>query len=256
MITNSFDPAPGIISPEMLYERRENLPRSCIITFSKTVLDHVLARYPHREAFVIPRLEGPKTFWLLRDGAFETLFYLSPITSAGAGMLLEDIAQISGATHFVLFGSCGALDKGLTEGRLIVPTEACRDEGLSYHYAPAADYIRVKNAPFVANALQEKSLPFVEGRVWTTDALYRETRASMDMRRKEGCIAVDMECAGLQAVCDFRGHEYYTFFYTGDLLDAPAWDKRILDSGEKEADHQLAAFLVALEIAKKADERE
>ena len=256
MITNSFDPAPGIISPQMLYERRGGLPRSCIITFSKTVLDHALARYPHREALVVPRLEGPKTVWLLRDGAFETLFFLSPITSAGAGMLLEDIAQASGAKHFVLFGSCGALDKGLTEGRLIVPTEAFRDEGLSYHYAPAADYIQVKNARFVADALQEKSLPFVEGRVWTTDALYRETKGNMDKRREEGCVAVDMECAGLQAVCDFRGYEYYTFFYTGDLLDAPAWEKRILDSGEKEADHQLAAFLVALEIAKRVDGRE
>ena len=256
MITHSFDPAPGIISPEMLYGRRENLPHSCIITFSKTVLDHALSRYPHREAIVIPRLEGPKTVWTLWDDAFETLFYLSPITSAGAGMLLEDIAQISGAKHFVLFGSCGALDKGLTEGHLIVPTEACRDEGLSYHYAPAADYIQVKNEHFVANTLQELSLPYVKGRVWTTDALYRETKDNMDKRREEGCVAVDMECAGLQAVCDFRGYAYYTFFYTGDLLDAPAWEKRILDSGEKEADHQLAAFLVALEIAKRVNRQE
>lgn len=73
----------------------------------------------------------------------------------------------------------------------------------------------------------------------------------MMKRQQEGCIAVDMECAGLQAICDFRGFEYFTFFYTGDQLDAPTWDARILDSGEKEADHVIAAFLVALEIAKK-----
>ncbi|HOQ64017.1 MAG TPA: phosphorylase, partial [Clostridia bacterium] len=95
-------------------------------------------------------------------------------------------------------------------------------------------------------------LPHVCGRCWTTDALYRETRGNMEKRRAEGCIAVDMECAGLQAVCDFRGYEYYTFFYTGDLLDAPAWEMRILDSGDREADHQLAALRVALEIARAA----
>ena len=63
-----------------------------------------------------------------------------------------------------------------------------------------------------------------------------------------GCIAVDMECSGLQAVCDYRGYEYYTFFYTGDLLDAPEWEQRIL-ANEAEKDHQLSNFLVALEIA-------
>ena len=39
---------------------------------------------------------------------------------------------------------------------------------------------------------------------------------------------------------------------TGDLLDAPAWEMRILDSGDREADHQLAALRVALEIARAA----
>lgn len=35
-----------------------------------------------------------------------------------------------------------------------------------------------------------------------------------------------MECATLQAMCDFRGLELYTFFTSGDLLDAPEWDIR------------------------------
>lgn len=35
-----------------------------------------------------------------------------------------------------------------------------------------------------------------------------------------------MECTALQAMCDFRGVELYTFFTSGDLLDAPEWDTR------------------------------
>ena len=80
------------------------------------------------------------------------------------------------------------------------------------------------------------------------DALFRETRGNAGKRRDEGCIAVDMECSGIQALCDFKGLEYYTFFYTGDLLDAPQWEQRIL-SNDLEKDHQLTNFLVALEIA-------
>ncbi|NLM86541.1 MAG: nucleoside phosphorylase [Clostridiales bacterium] len=251
MIHQNFDPNEGILSPQMLVSKVEGLPGTCIITFSKTVLDHALARFPHEVACVDPALNGDRTIYRIKADQQDLLLYMSPITSAGAGLVLEQVAAQTGATCFILFGSCGALDQQLTEGRLIVPTQAYRDEGLSYHYVEAADYITVKNAGFVAKVLKDLGLPHVEGRAWTTDGLFRETRANMEKRRAEGCIAVDMECAGLQAVCDFRGFEYYTFFYTGDLLDAPEWDMRILDSGDKEADHQLAALRVALEIAKR-----
>ncbi len=252
MIHQNFDPDEGIISPQMLIERVDGLPDTCVITFSRTVLDHALTHYPHRTACAYPALNGERTIWRIADRGQDMLLYMSPITSAGAGLALEQAAAVTGATRFVLFGSCGALDQQLTEGRLIVPTAAYRDEGLSYHYAPPDDYITIRNAGFVARTLQRLDLPHVSGRVWTTDALFRETRRNMERRRNEGCIAVDMECAGLQAVCDFRGYEYYTFFYTGDLLDAPAWEMRILDSGDREADHQLAALRVALEIARAA----
>lgn len=254
MIHQNFDPSPGIISPAMMVEAVQGLPNICIITFSKAVLDHVLERYAPKVAATHQALNGPRPIYLVRDQGFECLLYLSPITAAGAGTALEQLAHTSGARHFILFGSCGALDQQLTEGRLIVPTKAYRDEGFSYHYAPPADYITVKNAPFVARVLQDLNLPHVQGPAWTTDALFRETRGNMEKRRAEGCIAVDMECSGLQALCDFRGYEYYTFFYTGDLLDAPEWESRILESDELEKDHQLAGFLVALKIARRVDE--
>lgn len=43
----------------------------------------------------------------------------------------------------------------------------------------------------------------VMAKVWTTDAIYRETTAKLEARKKEGCVAVEMELAGVQAVCDF-----------------------------------------------------
>ena len=60
---------------------------------------------------------------------------------------------------------------------------------------------------------------YVNGRVWTTDAPYRETRTAIEKRKKEGCIAVEMELAGLQAVCSYYGVEMYSFVVTGDILD-------------------------------------
>ena len=249
MITSSFDPSTApIFGPQDLYTPGEKIADVCVITFSKTVIDHALERFDCREAATIMALNGDKHIYTTVYKGQTIAFYLSPITSAGCGTNLEEVILLTGARHYVLFGSCGALSSELTEGRLIVPTEAYRDEGFSYHYAPADDYITVKNAARVAEILEELGLPHVSGRCWTTDALFRETRGNAGKRRDEGCIAVDMECSGIQALCDFKGLEYYTFFYTGDLLDAPKWEQRIL-SNDLEKDHQLTNFLVALEIA-------
>ena len=46
----------------------------------------------------------------------------------------------------------------------MVPTEAYRDEGTSYHYAPASDYITVKNSEKVAEFMELAGLPYVKGK--------------------------------------------------------------------------------------------
>ena len=94
---------------------------------------------------------------------------------------------------------------------VMIPAEAYRDEGTSYHYAPAADYITIKNADIVANFMRENGIPFVKGKAWTTDSFYRETINNFNKHKADGCISVEMECAALQAMCDFRGLNFYTF---------------------------------------------
>ncbi len=94
---------------------------------------------------------------------------------------------------------------------VMISAEAYRDEGTSYHYAPAADYITIKNADIVANFMRENGIPFVKGKTWTTDSFYRETINNFNKHKADGCISVEMECAALQAMCDFRGLNFCTF---------------------------------------------
>ncbi|MBR1863834.1 MAG: hypothetical protein IJ806_07105 [Ruminococcus sp.] len=97
--------------------------------------------------------------------------------------------------------------------------------------------------------MEENGLPYVMGKTWTTDAFFRETKNNFEKRRAEGCISVEMECSGFQAVCDLRGLEFYTFFTSGDLLDAPEWDDRRKCSQEKCTQHDAGHFDIALELA-------
>ena len=91
--------------------------------------------------------------------------------------------------------------------------------------------------------LTECGYPYVEGVTWTTDACYRETREKVNRRKEQGAICVEMECAGMQAVCDFRGTEFFQFFYAGDNLDHSSWDPRSLSSGARLDDKTKIMFL-------------
>ena len=166
--------------------------------------------------------------------------------------MIEDVLSDVDVNKFIMFGGAGCLDKDIARGKIMIPTEAYRDEGTSYHYAPAADYITLKNSHIVADFMKEANIPCVLGKTWTTDAIYRETRGNYEKRKQDGCIAVEMECAAVQAVCDFRGVELYNFLKSGDLLDAPKWDPRYDFGGgcsQHGSQHDPRYFLMALELA-------
>ena len=126
-----------------------------------------------------------------------------------------------GSRCLILLGNCGVLDKSIEDCGIIIPTKAIRDEGFSYHYAPPSDTIEVnaKYRELFKEVLREHNYSFVEGTTWTTDACYGETREKVNRRKEQGAICVEMECAGMQALCDFRGTDFFQFFYAGDNLD-------------------------------------
>ena len=87
------------------------------------------------------------------------------------------------------------------------------------------------------------------GKTWTTDAFYRETKNNFEKRKSEGCISVEMESAGLQAMCDFKNVDLYVFFTSGDLLDADEWDPRTTEGQKSGTQHDNKLFRIALALA-------
>ena len=47
--------------------------------------------------------------------------------------------------------------------------------------------------------------------------MLREAVNLVRKRKEEGCIAVEMELAGVQAISDFYGFELYDFLVAGDV---------------------------------------
>ena len=249
MITDAFDPAKtAIIDPPVDPDAPE--VDAILMTFSYEIENYVLAKYRPEKIGEMKAATGLRPVYLLPYGGKRFAFFKTYVGAPGCVGTVEDSFAVCRTKRVVAFGGAGCLAKEIAHGRVMVPTEAYRDEGTSYHYAPPSDYITVKNAGTVARFMEENGLPYVLGRNWTTDAFFRETAENFRKRKADGCISVDMECSALQAVCDFRGLEFYTFFTSGDLLDAPAWDERHTDGSLEGTQHDAGHFDIALELAR------
>lgn len=253
-ITESFDPGEEIISPSQTVHPVDGFPETMVMTFQPKTFAVLLDRCAKRPIAGLhleetTGQEAPTSPGLVYtfDHAGRTLgACLSPVGAPTTVALLEKAIAL-GTRTFVVFGSCGALVPDLAEQGIIVPTTAYRDEGTSYHYAPASDYVNVESAPKTAQILSELGIPHTLGKVWTTDAFYRETNTNLAKRVSEGCIAVDMEASALAALAQFRGVAIHQFLYAADSLAETEWDSRIL--GTLPAEPRARYIQIAAEIA-------
>lgn len=250
-IEKSFDDkSEALITPEKIYGNHKKIADICIITFSHAVHDRVLKTYSCKKVANSGTANGKIPIYFIEEK--NILFYLSPIGSAVAGTVLDEVRCLTKACKFIVFGSCGILDENKCSGKIIIPTEAYRDEGFSYHFEKAADYIEISKSPVLIKILNDLHIENISGRTWTTDAIYRETVNNKNVRKSEGCICVEMECAGLQALCNFRGLELYQFFFGGDLLGDINWSRGTLGTNTEKS-NQINCFELALEIAEKIE---
>ena len=248
MIIDDFDnETQPVVNLESFYGKPKKIVEKCLIIFSKVIHDHLLNTYECSVIGEIGACNGNTDIYCFSLAGEKIAFYLSGIGSAFASGTCYEVHWQTGATKFIMFGSCGSLDREKTYGRFIIPTESYRGEGCSFYYAAPSDYLPVKNADKLSAIFDEIRTPYVKGRVWTTDSMLRETAGLVQKRKREGCLAVEMELAGVEAVCDFYGMELYDFLEAGDVLEESGYDVKDLSG----ANHDLGKLFVALEVAKR-----
>ena len=249
MITDAFDNVtPAIINPT------ENpnavVVDACIATFSYKIEEYVLSHFEHTKIGELHFATGLIPVWLIERNGKKFAFFKTHVGAPACVGAIEDSFASIKTKKYILFGGAGCLNKEIARGKVMVPSAAWRDEGTSYHYMPASDWVEIRNCEKVCEFMGQSKLPFVRGKTWTTDSFYRETRGNFEKRKVAGCISVEMESAAVQAMCDFRGLDFYVFFTSGDLLDAPEWDERhALVESDVGTQHDAQHFEIALELA-------
>ena len=204
-----------------------DFPDICITTFSKKIIDRTAALM---NAEVITNLVSANG--------------LNPIYRVGAPASVCEMEEViaMGADKFVFFGSCGVLNDAVVRNRIIVPSGTVRDEGTSYHYAAPEDDLvpDPKMNEILQSSLEELRWPYVTGKIWTTDAIYRETIQIISERKEEGCIAVDMEYSALLAAERFRNIKFIQFFFGADSINEEVWHSNDLtDYGISNSDNYM-----------------
>ncbi|MDO9087706.1 MAG: nucleoside phosphorylase [Anaerolineaceae bacterium] len=214
------------LEPSKLIKPRD-VPEHCVISFFREVNQKVALEMQAKIAVANRWEDGEHPIYEIeRNGQRLAFFHPGVGAPIATGLLEEAIAF--GCKKFIVCGGCGVLEKDLSVGKLIVVDAAVRDEGVSYHYVKPDREIHANQdiVKLMEAFLQERGIPFVTGKTWTTDAPYRETQGMIDKRKREGCLTVEMEAASFLAVAQFRKVLLGQFLYAGDDLSGENWDNR------------------------------
>ena len=221
------DERQAIIEPAGHIQPLEGMPRHGVITFFQDVIDHFVEQGLAEELTALESEMGAHPIYVHEvQGQPVALIHPGVGAPLAAAILEETIAL--GCRNFIACGGAGVLDRTIAVGHLLVPISAVRDEGTSYHYLPPGREVQPTPEAVAAieRVLARHQVEYLLAKTWTTDGVYRETRARTALRRSEGCLGVEMEAAALFAVARFRNVKIGQILYGGDNLDSEAWESR------------------------------
>ena len=217
----------AVISPSHLHARDAATPERGVMCFQDETVRKLKRAGRLKEIFRITTVCQDYPVYQLTHKGEKVLLFRPTIGAAAAAGIMEELGA-RGCTKWILCGSAGGLDRAHSFGHLIVPRSAVRDEGFSYHYLKPSREVAAspRAVKAICRAMKRDGVPYLLSKTWTTDAFFRETLEKVALRRKEGCLAVEMEAAAVFAVAKFRGYQAGAILYLHDDVSGNDWDRR------------------------------
>jgi len=177
-------------------------------------------------------LGGVKAFRLLHPAQVYTIGrgrgYMSlvgPCYGAPVAAIVLEKCIAQGVRNVIFLGFCGSVNPKARLGDLLVVDSALSEEGTSKHYFPEKfpPLAGPRATAAIEQALKAQRVRYQKGRVWTCDAMYRETRDKVRSYGQQGVLGVEMELAALFTVARFRGIELGALVVVTDELFELKW---------------------------------
>ncbi len=229
-----FDPdAEPLVTPRELVKNLTRLTHPLLSAKALQVeASALICVTPHDLRAFVKHLQGePVKAWKgFREvyrgsaGSGRVTIARTPFGAPGCVALAEELASF-GTRRIIFMGYCGSLQPKVRAGDIIIPLEAIREEGTSYHYLPpgVATKPHQEFQEALIGCLQRKKIPYHQGTIWTTDAIYRETKGKVKHYQAQGVLGVEMELAALFAFGMARQVAVGGLLVVADELSAESW---------------------------------
>jgi uridine phosphorylase len=139
--------------------------------------------------------------------------------------VIEELAHY-GIKKVIGYGYAGSLTREIPVGQIVVADEAIVSDGTSREYLADAQLAYPDRA--LANSFYEcaagSGMSVRGGKVWTTDAIYREYPEKVAAWRQAGAQVVNMDTAHFYAVSQVVGMPAVYACVVSDCVEGPTWD--------------------------------
>ncbi len=160
----------------------------------------IVSGQSHRAKKCLKKIRRPvKNFSFLGYTFWTGQYKGKKVTVGNGGLYSPDTAFITellsslGIETFIRIGSCGSLSKDIDIGDYVLVNGIIKGDGATKYYVDS-DYEPVIDKDInriIENKFLKDGKVYL-GTVWTTDALFRETKEIVNSHIKKGAIAVDM----------------------------------------------------------------
>jgi uridine phosphorylase len=230
---------PGLLTAQKMLTWRRNTGRMDRIRAPEGV---ILTHQASLFRALTPRLRGGK-----QRGLFCELYVLGGnggrlglagnfgVGGPPTAVVLEELAEI-GVREIVCVDLAASLYAAVPSGTIVLVSDAVCADGTSQHYLPGEEAVEVSPdlSGRLASMLANRDIGFTAGRVWSTDAPYRETASEVLKYRANDAVLVDMETAAFLAAGIALGIETASLLVAADTLfdnwQPPPDGKRIQDA--------------------------
>jgi len=154
----------------------------------------------HRAKMCLEKLENCVKNFTFLGYTFWTGFYKGKKVTVGNGgfyapdsAFVTEFLCVGGINTLVRLGSCGALREDINVGDYILATDIIRGDGATKYYVDD-NYLSKVDSELTSKIedVFKNAGTLHRGGVWTTDALFRETKEIVNPYIEKGAIAVDM----------------------------------------------------------------
>jgi len=154
----------------------------------------------------------------------------------------------------IRIGSCGSLSPDIKIGDLVVVDSAIRGDGVTPYYVDEPSFQPVADKALTDDLMESakgSGFKIHKGKVWSTDAILRETREHVGKATEQGAVAVDMVSSTFLTICQlYKIPAAVILAVSDDVVDG---EMGFLDPNYYMAEHAMIG--ITLDLIKKLESK-